>query len=475
MKPTTKTQVTAAQPADAAAVLALGFGTTVAMWTVGYFCRLFGPAVPAPLLFTLILACLLLGGVLAGRYTDDGVRCGLYVGLLSGLINLLVVGSLLGGETPTDIKRGAILWIPGTLVISAFVTSIGAALGARRRAPQVQLDWPGLFALTAVAATVVLLAAGGLVTGFDEGLAVVDWPNTAGYNMFLYPLARMTGGVYLEHAHRLLGSLVGLTVLVLTVHTQRTESRRWVRNLGWLALAFVVIQGILGGLRVTGRFTLSTEPADTNPSVVLAITHGVFGQIVFVTLVALAAARTRGWLTAGPPTDAPAAGTDRALAVVLIGLLVIQLVLGALVRHFTWALALPIMRYGLGLTPAQLKSYGTWALHLHITVAVIVVLAALAVGVRSWGLYRTRPVLRRLGLGLLILTGVQLALGVAALVVTGDDAEDHRPKAIDVAITTAHQVIGAALLALATLLLVWNYRLLRVPPEPAPATPPVPG
>jgi heme A synthase len=236
-----------------AAVLTLGFGTTVAVWTVGYLCRLFGPAVPAPLLFALMLACLLAGGVLAGRYTDDGVRRGLYVGLLAGLLNLLIVGSLIGGETPTEIKRGAILWVPGTLIVSAFVTTIAAALGARRRARHVQPDWPGLFALCAVAATVVLLAAGGLVTGFGEGLAVVDWPNTEGYNMFLYPLARMTGGVYLEHAHRLLGSLVGLTVLVLAVHTHRTESRRWVRNLGWLTLLLVITQGILGGLRVTGR------------------------------------------------------------------------------------------------------------------------------------------------------------------------------------------------------------------------------
>lgn len=465
------TATSAAPRSATAAVLALGFGTTVAMWTVGYFCRLFGPAVPAPLLFALLLGCLLAGGVVAGRYTDAGIRRGLYVGLLSGLVNLLIVGSLLGGETPTDVKRGAILWIPGTLVVSAFVTSIGAALGTRRRVAHAPPDWPGVLALTAVVATFVLLAAGGLVTGFDEGLAVVDWPNTEGYNMFLYPLARMTGGIYLEHAHRLLGSLVGLTVLVLAIHTLIDERRRWVRNLGLLALGCVIVQGVLGGLRVTGRFTLSTQPADTDPSVILAIVHGVFGQIVLVALVALAAARSRAWQVAGAPSDAPAAGTDRVLAVVLTVLLVMQLVLGALVRHFTWALALPIMRYGLTLTPAQLKSYGTWALHLHITIAVIVVLVALALGVRALGLYRTLPVLRRSGIGLLILTGVQLALGIAALVVTGDDAENQRPDALDVAITTAHQVVGAALLALATLLLVWNYRLLRVPPEPAAVTP----
>ena len=109
--------------------------------------------------------------------------------------------------------------------------------------------------------------------------AVVDWPNTEGYNMFLYPLARMTGGVYLEHAHRLLGSLVGFTTLMLAVHVQITERRGALKALAWTALGFVVVQGILGGLRVTGHFTLSTRPADTDPKVVLAAIHGVFGQV----------------------------------------------------------------------------------------------------------------------------------------------------------------------------------------------------
>jgi heme A synthase len=198
--------------------------------------------------------------------------------------------------------------------------------------------------------------------------------------------------------------------------------------------------------------------------------HGVLGQIVLVTLVALAAARTRAWRAAGPPADAPAAGTDRVLTSVLIVLLVIQLVLGALVRHFTWALALPLASYGLDLTPAQLKTYGTWALHLHITLAVFVILAALAVGVRSWGSQQTPAVLRRLGSKLLILTGLQLVLGVGALIVTSGDAKDQGPGPVAVAITTAHQLIGAALLALATLLLAWSYRLLRTPPKSAATT-----
>lgn len=444
------------------AILTIGFGTTVAMWAVGYFCRLFGDTVAPVVIFSLLLLSQVVGGVAAGAWTQRGVRVAVLAGLLTGLLNLLIVGSLIGGETPNEVRIGALAWVPGTLVVCALGGFLGAMIGRLFRATDGQnVDWAGAFAMVAVVATFLLLAAGGLVTGYDEGLAVVDWPNTEGYNMFLYPLSRMTGGVYLEHAHRLLGSLVGLTVLALAIHTQISESRRWVKQVVWLVFLCVVIQGVLGGLRVTGRFTLSTDPDATAPSVILAIIHGVFGQIVFGGLVILATCRSRLWATIGAPESAPGASTDRFLGYSLVALLIAQLLLGAMVRHFTWALALPEMRYGLGLSPEQLTEYGTWALHLHITLAVVVILAAVGLGVRAWGLYRGRPVLPRLGWSLLVLASVQLALGVAALIVTGDDDPERRPTALDVAITTAHQIVGAALLGWAILILIWNYRLLR--------------
>ena len=95
-----------------------------------------------------------------------------------------------------------------------------------------------------------LLAVGGLVTSAEAGLAVVDWPNSFGYNMFLYPLARMTGGVYYEHAHRLLGSLVGLSTLVLALQLQSSERRGWVRGLGWLTLG--AVEPVAGKDRAVG-------------------------------------------------------------------------------------------------------------------------------------------------------------------------------------------------------------------------------
>lgn len=461
-------------------VLAVGFGTTVAMWACGYFCRLFGDAVPAPLLFVVMIGCLLVGGLTFGRFSRRSLGGAAVAGLITGGVNLLIIGSLISGNTPNEIRAGALLWVPGTLVACVVLMTLGAGAGRVTAGTRELPDWPGIFGWVAVVATFVLLAAGGLVTGFDEGLAVVDWPNSQGYNMFLYPLAKMTGGVYLEHAHRLLGTLVGLTTLVLALHVRCTESNRRLRTLAWAALAGVVVQGILGGLRVTGHFTLSTDPGHTNPSILLAIVHGVFGQVVFGLLVALAVARSEAWRvgrTGGAatleatPGQAPffkSADTDRSLATILAVMLILQLVLGAFVRHFTWALGMTDMRYGLGVPPEKLQTYGTTALHLHITIAVLTALLTVAVGIRGWGLYQTAPRVKRLGLTLLTLVGLQLALGLAAMIVVGNDRPDHRPQVLDVAITTTHQVVGAALLALAIMLGLWFARL-RGPRGQAPA------
>ncbi len=454
-----------------AAILASGFGTAVGMWTVGYACRLFGDAVPAPVVFALLLVTLLAGGWVAGRRATAGLRIALGAGLLTGTLNLLLVGSLRGGSAPSAILAGALLWVAGTLGVCAAAMVGGAAIGRATRRPRDQareVDWQGAFAGVAAAATFVLLAVGGLVTGFDEGLAVVDWPNTEGYNMFLYPLARMTGGVYLEHAHRLFGSLVGLTTLVLAIYTQFTARTRGAKLLVWGTLLMVVIQGVLGGLRVTGRLTLATDPAGTEPNIALAIIHGVFGQLVFAALVAVAITRARGWAEAAEPVEAPTASTDRFFGVALVVGLILQLVLGALVRHFTWAL--DILRYGLPVDPQRLIAIGQHMLSMHITFAVVVVLVAVGVGVRAWGFYRHVPTLRRWGVTLLWLVGMQVALGIAALTVTGNDAPDRRPTALDVTITTTHQVVGAAMLACAVALVLWNYRLLRMPrPSPVAA------
>jgi cytochrome c oxidase assembly protein subunit 15 len=298
------------------------------------------------------------------------------------------------------------------------------------------VNWTSVFASVAAAATLLLIVAGGLVTSHEAGLAVVDWPNSYGYNMFLYPLSRMTGGIYYEHTHRLAGALVGLTTLALALHLQRSDSRRWVRHLGWAALVIVAVQGLLGGLRVTGRLTLSASPAETTPNIALAVMHGVVAQLFFALMVAIAVFTSTAWSRNARPTSRRVAGTDRALAFAAVSVVVLQLVFGAMLRHVSWGV------------------------HLHAVFAGVVALVVFAAAIRAWGLNVDQPILLRAGRLLMILIVLQLVLGIAALIARSL-AGTTQPRPLgDVLFTTAHQVTGAVLLATTVALMLWTRRLL---------------
>jgi cytochrome c oxidase assembly protein subunit 15 len=418
------------------AVLTIGFGTAVAMWAVGYVTHLPGLAAPAPLTFLLMLAAMLAGGLAVGRYTGFGISGGVRAGLLTAVINMLILGSLLGGDRPGSVVPAAALWIPGALLFGAVVGGVGALLGGRSGTrPLGEPFWRSALIQVAAAATLLLVAVGGLVTSWEAGLAVVDWPNSFGYNMFLYPLSRMTGGVYYEHAHRLFGALVGLTTVCLTLHLWRVEPRRWVRWATVLASVLVVVQGILGGLRVTGRFTMSQLPEAMQPSLELALAHGILGQVFLSLLVALAAFTSRSWCQARAVAER-GARLDRWLSKGLVAVLVLQLVLGALVRHMASGVAL------------------------HVTLAMIATGVGLAAGFRGVAIHADRAMLRRLGAGLLVVFPVQLVLGVLALVTTSVAGSAGQPGWADVLVATAHQLTGAVLLGLSVLLACWSHRLL---------------
>jgi cytochrome c oxidase assembly protein subunit 15 len=416
-------------------VLTVGFAAAVAMWASGYVCRLPAVLAPSPVLLVLMLACLLGGGWVLGRYARLGWRHGAMAGLVTGAINLLVLGGLLAGERPNEaVVPSALIWLPGSILLAVVLGGLGAGIGRRwfpRASPYG--EWVEAFVRVAVVAVLLLLVVGGLVTSTGAGLAVVDWPNSFGYNMFLYPFSRMTGGVYYEHAHRLFGALVGLTTLVLAVQLQLHEARRWVRSLGWSVLLAVVLQGVLGGLRVTGGFTLDTSPEAMRPSVVLAMIHGVFGQLVFAALVALGVFTSATWRGATDPTRGRSVRPERWMSGLLVALLLVQLILGAAQRHFGALLTV------------------------HIAIgAAVVAPAALHVGFRSWGATEGHRVLRRSGLVLAVAVCLQVVLGFATFL-AGRAAAGSAPAA-EVLLETAHQGFGAVLLGLAVVLLCWGYR-----------------
>jgi cytochrome c oxidase assembly protein subunit 15 len=418
-------------------VVPLAFATTVSMWAVAYFCRL--PAVMAPswLVLGLMLGMVALWGWVTGSRAGGGWVGGLFVGGVAAVLNLLILGSLLTAAEGGSVLPSAVWWVPGSILVIALISGGVAALSTREAVESTAADWTALLSKVAVAATFLLVVAGGLVTSNEAGLAVVDWPNSFGSNMFLFPLARMTGGVYYEHAHRLFGALVGLTTIALAVRLWRFDDRTWLKRLGVAAIGLVVLQGILGGLRVTGGFTLSTSEADMAPSLTLALIHGVLGQLFLGVMVAVAVVTSRLWFDAPSPESRPYAKDDRTFQRWLIIIMVVQLVLGAAQRHLA---ALLIV---------------------HICLAAVVVLLAVMVGGRAWGLYRNSRPVEYLGKLMVILACVQVFLGITALAVTQGRATVGSPTTLEVTITTMHQATGAALLALSVMLHLWTSRLFR--------------
>ncbi len=181
--------------------------------------------------------------------------------------------------------------------------------------------------LTAVL-TFVLLCSGGLVTSHGVGMAVPDWPNTFGYNMFLFPVSRWVGGIFYEHTHRLIASGIGLMTVLLSVGLFVVESRRWVKIFGVMAVGGVCLQGLLGGLRVV----LIKDQ--------IGIFHGMLAQSFFVAITLLAIVTSRAFVEKRWADYEPNPHL-RFWALGATALIFIQLGLGATMRHEHIGLAIP--------------------------------------------------------------------------------------------------------------------------------------
>src|SRR5580704_622763 len=93
------------------------------------------------------------------------------------------------------------------------------------------LHWYAIFVAASVLA---LICSGGLVTSHGAGMAVPDWPNSYGYNMFLFPPSKWVGNIWYEHVHRLYASFIGLLSIVLCLWAWLDRRQRPIR---WLATA----------------------------------------------------------------------------------------------------------------------------------------------------------------------------------------------------------------------------------------------
>jgi len=184
--------------------------------------------------------------------------------------------------------------------------------------------WLHRFAVVTALATLVLIGFGGLVTSKGVGMAVPDWPNTFGYNMFLVPFDEWLGkfGIFEEHSHRLVASFVGLLTVVLAAWLWVKDSRKWVRLLGIGALVMVVGQGVLGGLRVT----------EINQN--LGLIHGAVAQLFLILICGIALFTSSWWRRVSvSEADGVSFNALKGTLVAVICMVFVQLLLGATMRH----------------------------------------------------------------------------------------------------------------------------------------------
>jgi cytochrome c oxidase assembly protein subunit 15 len=254
-------------------------------------------------------------------------------------------------------------------------------------------------------------------------MAVPDWPSSFGsYDPIRTGMADWYkfAPVLAEHGHRLLGALVGLLTLILAIWTYIADPRRWARRLGIGALVLVSLQGLLGGLRVTEN------------SILLAAVHACTAQIFVAVLASLALSTTKTWrsLSSRLP-DSSAARTLRRTAYATLGLLYLQIVIGAVLRQF-----------GHGI-------HGFYAA-LHIAGALIVsglIIATFVLIQKHFDNYRGLNVS---GWAMIVTLGLQFSLGLAAYVVLVTDTAAATRSTLQVVLASGHVLVGALLMGTTT-------------------------
>lgn len=433
-----------------------GFAAGLIVWCAWFSTHIPWLALQEQVALPLVVLTWFFSLILFARLGERPLATGIGSGLISALVTTLILGSKLKPEASATGEAAAGL-VPGAALIVLGFIATGGILGmvagatASGLGPKSPLGrptpWLGRFAIVAACSVAPLLFVGGLVTSTNSGMAVPDWPNTFGTNMFLYPLGpRTPPDRYLEHAHRLFGTLAGLSSLVALIWVCLSGVRGWPRKVAVAAFILICIQGALGG----GRVWLQTHFAGTDPIAAarlgrrLAFFHGILAQVVFGLVVALTAYLSPTYTTSANARieDLKEAKRFKTFSAGLFHSLMLQLILGAMARHFRGT------------------SHALWS---HAGFSLVVVVFASLAGFAAIGLAQSSgrygSTIKRIGWGLVSVSIIQFVLGWGALAVRRPEIQ--AASAGEALLRTAHQANGALFLALAALALVWSRRLWR--------------
>jgi cytochrome c oxidase assembly protein subunit 15 len=290
-----------------------------------------------------------------------------------------------------------------------------------------------MFAAFGAAWVFVLITLGAFTTTIGAGMAFPDWPLSNGS---LNPHGWLTNlSMFAEHSHRLSAGVMGIISIILAIWLWRTEERAWLRQLGYFAVVLVIVQAVVGGLRVLCD-RLHVQLVDTSLGRLFAMLHACLAQLFVCTIIAIALACTRGWIE----RPSPVRDELRRAGVVCCVLFFVQLAIAAIMRHSFAGLAIP--------TFPQSTPQGGWlpaewnfrvAIHFaHRVMALVLTVAVIWFVVKIWT-DRGTSLAMRCGASVLVsLLALQILLG--ANIIWTQRA---------VAITTGHVLVGAATLATA--------------------------
>lgn len=178
-----------------------------------------------------------------------------------------------------------------------------------------------------VFSTLFLIFAGALVKSHEVGLSVPDWPTTYGKQMFAYPISEMVGGIFYEHGHRMVATIVGFFTMVQAIWLGFSQESQWLKKIGFFALGMVILQGLFGGITVL--FFLPPP---------VSIIHGILAQTFFMITIVLAYGLS---IERSKRTEISGSSGVKRGAVIMCGLVYVQLILGALMRHTASGMAIP--------------------------------------------------------------------------------------------------------------------------------------
>jgi cytochrome c oxidase assembly protein subunit 15 len=279
----------------------------------------------------------------------------------------------------------------------------------------------------------VLVTLGAFTTSINAGMAFPDWPLSNGS---LNPSGWLSDlSMFAEHSHRLSASTMGLITVALGTWLWLLEERAWLRKLGLWAVGMVILQGIVGGLRVL-LDPVHISGFDMTLGQMLRIPHGVIAQVYVCLLIAIAAACSKSWV------EKPVAVSKglRRLGRICVALLFIQLTIAAVMRHNNAGLAIPSFPWS---TPEGGFFPAVWsfkvAIHFaHRAMAFVLAFVLVWFAAKIW-LEPSSPLGMRAGASFLVsLLALQILLGAAII-------RTYR----DPAVTTAHVLVGALVLATA--------------------------